>query len=91
MVIRPVVSEILGKEWYHPPPSQMLLHCQKEQMLSTVKVAVTSLKNIEFGYEFVRIFVIWNYRRVKIWYSNLPKNYMEQDYTSVNKMPEKVF
>ena len=69
----------------------MILHCQKEQMLSTVKVAVTSLKNIEFGYEFVRIFVIWNYRRVKIWYSNLPKNYMEQDHTSVNKMPEKFF
>ena len=35
MVIGPVVSEILGGR-YHPP--QMLLHCQKEQMLLTVKL-----------------------------------------------------
>ena len=33
MVIRPVVSEILGGV----VPPQMLLHCQKEQMLLTVK------------------------------------------------------
>ena len=37
MVIGPVVSEILGGRWYHPTP-QMLLHCQKEQMLLTVNI-----------------------------------------------------
>ena len=35
MVIRSVVSDILGGWWY-PPSPQMLLHCQKEQMLLTV-------------------------------------------------------
>ena len=35
MVIGPVVSEILGGGVV--PPPQMLLHCQKEQSLLTVK------------------------------------------------------
>ena len=35
MVIGPVVSEILGGDGTTP---QMLLHCQKEQMLLTVNI-----------------------------------------------------
>ena len=42
MVIRPVVSEILGGV---VPPPQMLLSCQKEQMLLTVKICLVFWKS----------------------------------------------
>ena len=45
MVIGPVVSEILGGV---VPPLQMLLHCQKEQMLLTVKGRGTEFSEKEF-------------------------------------------
>ena len=46
MVIRSVVSEILGGGWYHPP--QMLLHCPKEQMLLTVNSRVLHWQYFNF-------------------------------------------
>ena len=51
MVIGPVVSEILGGGT--TPPPQMLLHCQKEQMLLTFKgVRISFLEHgLKGGFE----------------------------------------